>query len=239
MQQQARRCSIADTGFPSPPFIRISLLIHPRFIVFCYLSKTLQTTWEANVRKQSYWRRGLGSAIALAACLVFLAGAASTALAQTPPELEFLNNSLALRAEHGDQEAHEACPSQFSRDVETATATVFVLLSGNEEATSIEFLPEVPAAGSEVPAAGNEGLSRSSYNQLVTENRLIVQAEAAKNEQPGLSIKPSEVKAFTLRFLICSNSEAPGWWYYVGNTSIPVEWSNFAGQLVVRDSDNA
>jgi len=182
---------------------------------------------------------GLRSAVALAVSVLFFAGAADTALAQTSPELEFLNDPLSKRAKHGDQEARAECPQEFSRDVETATATVFVLLSGNQEATSIEFSPEVPAAGSEVLAAGSSGLSTSSYNQLVTENRLIVQAEAAKNEQPGLSIKPSEVKAFNLTFLICSNSESPGFWYYVGHNEIPVEWASFAGQLVVRDSANA
>jgi len=175
--------------------------------------------------------------------VIFVAGAADTALAQTPPELEFLNNPLAKIAIHGDQEARAKCQEEFqqdfSRDIETATATVFVLLSGDQEATSIEFSPEVPAAGSEVPAAGSSGLSTSSYNQLVTENRLIVQAEAAKNEQPGLSIKPSEVKAFNLTFLICSNSKSPGLGHYLLHNEIPIEWASFAGQLVVRDSTNS
>lgn len=183
--------------------------------------------------------RRLRTAIALVVSVALVAGAADTALAQTPPELKFLNDSLTKRAKHGGQEARGGCPPEFNRDVETATAIVFVLLSGNQEATSIEFQPEVPAAGSEVPAAGSSGLSPGSFNQLVDENRLIVRAEAAKNEQPGLFIKPSDVKAFDLTFLICSKSESPGLWYYLWNTEIPIEWSSFAGQLVVRDADNA
>jgi hypothetical protein len=86
---------------------------------------------------------------------------------------------------------------------------------------------------------GRSGLSSKSYEKLITQNRLFVQAEAAKNEQRGPSIKKSEVKAFDLTFFICSNSKAPGWWYYLKNTEIPIQWSSFAGQLVVRDSANA
>ncbi len=185
----------------------------------------------------------LRSAVALAVSVILVAGTADIALAQTSPELEFLNDPLTKIAKHGDQEARAKCEQEFqqefSTDVETATATVFVLLSGDQEATSIEFLPEVPAAGSEVPVAGSDGLTTSSYNKLITDNRLIVLPEAAKNEQPGLSIKPSEVKAFNLTFLICSNSKSPGFWYYVWHNEIPIEWANFAGQLVVRDSANS
>jgi hypothetical protein len=97
----------------------------------------------------------------------------------------------------------------------------------------------VPAAGSKVPKAGRSGLSPKDFSELIAQNQLFVQAEAAKNGQPDHSIKPSKVKAFDLTFFICSKSKAPNWGSYFWNTTIPVEWSSFAGQLVVRDSANA
>jgi hypothetical protein len=194
---------------------------------------------------------GLRTTIVLAAFVIFAAGAADTALAQTPPELKFLNNPLAKRAIHEGKEERAECRRELEqdesqqafsgdvKDVETATTTVFVLLSGDQEARSIEFLPEVPAAGSEVTAAGRSGLSTSSYKQIVSQNRLFVQAEAARSGQSASSIKPSEVKAFNLTFLICSNSKSPGLGYYLPHNEIPVEWASFTGQLVVRDSANS
>jgi len=189
---------------------------------------------EANVAKLPCRLTKLRFTMALAVSAIFVAGIADTALAQTSPELDFLNDSLAKRAKHGDQQALKECDEKFNSDVETAAATVFVLLSGNQEATNVKFEPEVPAAGSEVPTAGRSVLSPKAFEQLINRNQLFVQAEAAKNEQSDLSIKPSEVKAFDLTFFICSDSKAPNWWSYFWNTEIPVEWSSFAGQLVVR-----
>lgn len=173
---------------------------------------------------------GLGFA-ALVVPVVLFTVTLDAAIAQTPSELKFLNGPLSLRAKHGDQEAREACPDAFSRDVETATATVFVLLSGSQEATRVKFL-------SEVPAAGGRGQAGRAHKTLVAQNKLKVQARVAANEEPGKSIEPSDVKAFTLTFLICSASESPGLPYYLFNSSIPVEWSNLAGQIVMKDADN-
>jgi hypothetical protein len=194
---------------------------------------------EANVMKLPCQLTRLRFTIALAASAIFVAGVADTALAQTSPELDFLNDSLAKRANHGDRQTRKECDQEFNSDVETASATVFVLLSGDQKATNVKFKPEVPAAGSKVPKAGRSGLSPKDFSELIAQNQLFVQAEAAKNGQPDHSIKPSKVKAFDLTFFICSKSKAPNWGSYFWNTTIPVEWSSFAGQLVVRDSANA
>jgi hypothetical protein len=173
-------------------------------------------------------------AVALTLSGAAFVGAADPALAQTSPELKFLNGPIAQRAKQGDQETRAKCPAPFDAYVETATATVFVLLSGSQQETNVKFETEVPAAGGAEPTAGS--LSADTYEQLVANNQLFVDADPAKNERPDDSVRPSEVKAFDLTFYICSNSKAPTWRYYLSNDSVPVAWSNFAGQLVVRST---
>lgn len=169
------------------------------------------------------------SSLLLVLAVVFCASPADVALAQTQPELTFLNGSVASRAKHGDAEAREKCKPPFDTDVETASTTVFVLLKGASEPTSVKFVPEMPAV-----AKGR--LDPASYNQITSQNRIKVLPEAAMNERPGSGIKPSEVKAFKVTFLICSNDNPPGWLYYVINNAIPPEWANLTGQLVVKDA---
>jgi hypothetical protein len=174
-------------------------------------------------------------AVALALCGLTFAWSAEAALAQTSPELEFLNGPITQRATQGDQGALDRCPPQFDAYAETASATAFVLLSGAQDATDVEFETEVPSAGSTEPDA-DEGFAADSYEQLVVSNRLTVDPDPAPNERDDLSVQPSEVKAFVLTFSICSDSRAPAWWSYIWRDSVPVEWSNFSGQLVVSST---
>ena len=172
--------------------------------------------------------------VALALSGTTFAGAADAALAQTSPELEFLNGPITKWTKQGDEVARAECSPPFDAYVETATATAFVLLSGSQEATDVKFETEVPAAGGAAPAVGS--LSVYSYEQLVARNQLFVDAEPTENERPDDSVQPSEIKAFALTFYVCSDSKAPAWWYYVSSDSVPIEWSNFPGQLVVRST---
>lgn len=156
---------------------------------------------------------------------------ADAALAQDSPELRFLNGPVTQRAEQNGG-ALADCEAGFEAHAETAKATVFVLLSGSTEATNVEFKTEVPSAGGDAPTTDED--PAGSYERLLEGNVLSVDPTPAPNERDDLSVRPSEIKAFVLAFRICSGAEPPAWSDYMFGGPVPVEWSNFAGQLVVR-----